>query len=306
MKQVLIRRFFGGLLTSAAMSAALASPAGASTPPVKLIHIHGLSFSADGSKLYIPDHRGVAVYAAGRWSTLPGAPDDYMGFAATRTAFYSSGHPAPGTNAVNPIGLVKSTDGGRTWHTLGLRGEADFHVMAVGYVSNALYAMSMERNSRMPTPGLYRTVDDGFVWNHAAADGLPAEVFALAVHPTDPRIVAAATKSGLYLSDDAGAHFHAIASNAEFLSVAFDLDGRHLWYGSYDGQPRLMRIDFKDRSGAPLAVALPPLRDDAVANIAQDPARRRELAIATFRRSVYLSLDGGRTWKQIAAEGRTL
>jgi hypothetical protein len=53
----------------------------------------------------------------------------------------------------------------------------------------------------------------------------------------------------------------------------------------------------------PLRLTLPPLTDDAVAYIAQNPARRREYAIATFERSVYLSKDGGNTWSQIAARG---
>ncbi|MHB1666450.1 F510_1955 family glycosylhydrolase [Thiomonas sp.] len=314
MKHFPTLRLAAALLTVAAttLPAWAAGPAmpavagiAAAGAPVELMHVHGLAFSPDGTRLYIPDHNGVAVYSAGRWSTLPGAPNDYMGFTATRTAFYSSGHPAPGTNVVNPIGLVKSTDGGRTWHTLGLRGESDFHVMAAGYATNAVYAMAMGPNSRMPEPGLYGTLDDGFVWKQAAADGLEGEVFALAVHPTDPRIVAAATKSGLYLSTDAGAHFRAVAGNAQFLSVAFDLDGKHLWYGSYDGQPHLTRIAFAGGSGARQAVTLPPLREDAVAYVAQNPARHGELAIATFRRDVYLSLDGGRSWKQIAAAGRT-
>ena len=52
-------------------------------------------------------------------------------------------------------------------------------------------------------------------------------------------------------------------------------------------------------------IALPPLTKDAVAYIAQNPARRDELAIATFRRSVFLSADHGRTWRQIATEGTT-
>jgi hypothetical protein len=42
-----------------------------------------------------------------------------------------------------------------------------------------------------------------------------------------------------------------------------------------------------------------------VAYIAQNPANGKEYAIATFTRDVYLSKDGGRTWKQIAAHGET-
>jgi photosystem II stability/assembly factor-like uncharacterized protein len=50
-------------------------------------------------------------------------------------------------------------------------------------------------------------------------------------------------------------------------------------------------------------VALPPLPNDAVAYIAQNAANPKEYAIATFERSVYISTDAGKTWKQIADRG---
>ncbi|MEX2242069.1 MAG: glycosyl hydrolase, partial [Burkholderiales bacterium] len=50
--------------------------------------------------------------------------------------------------------------------------------------------------------------------------------------------------------------------------------------------------------------ALPQLGKDAVAYIAQNPARRDEIAIATFERDVFVSQDRGKTWKQIAARGQ--
>ena len=43
--------------------------------------------------------------------------------------------------------------------------------------------------------------------------------------------------------------------------------------------------------------------DDAIAYIAQNPVRQSEFAIATFKRSIFLSTDSGSTWTQIASEG---
>ena len=51
-------------------------------------------------------------------------------------------------------------------------------------------------------------------------------------------------------------------------------------------------------------IQLPPLAEDAVAYIAQNPARRSEYAIATYKRSVYLSQDDGKSWRRIADSGR--
>jgi hypothetical protein len=84
--------------------------------------------------------------------------------------------------------------------------------------------------------------------------------------------------------------------------VFFDLEGKQLWYGSFDGRARLARISLG--SPHPVQVSLPPLSEDAVAYIAQNPARRLEYAIATFKRSVYLSNDGGQSWRQIADRGQ--
>ena len=53
-------------------------------------------------------------------------------------------------------------------------------------------------------------------------------------------------------------------------------------------------------------ITLPALAQDAVAYLAQNPVRHGEIAIATFKRSVYLSKDQGRTWTQIATEGTSL
>jgi hypothetical protein len=55
---------------------------------------------------------------------------------------------------------------------------------------------------------------------------------------------------------------------------------------------------------ADTSIALPKLERDFVLYIAQNPERSGELAIATRRRDVFLSADGGKSWKQIAREGQ--
>jgi hypothetical protein len=92
-----------------------------------------------------------------------------------------------------------------------------------------------------------------------------------------------------------------LATGPEGLAVFFDLDGKHLWYGTFDGRARLSRMPLA--GGLPVQFELPPLDRDAVAYIAQNPRARGEYAIATFARNVYLSRDGVRTWKQIAERG---
>ena len=269
---------------------------------VTLTHVHGLAYSADGKRIMIPSHHGLAVYENGKWSKAPGPQHDYMGFSATAKNIYSSGHPAPGSGLVNPFGLLRSRDGGKTWDKLGLEGESDFHAMATSWNTNAVYVWNGEANSRMKQTGLHYTLNEGFAWKAARASGMQGEPHAIAVHPDDAATVAVATSSGVFLSRDSGEQFAAVATGGQGLSAFFDLDGQHLWYGTFGGRPHLVRATLS--GGQPSEVKLPPLEKDAVAYIAQNPKARSQYVIATFKRSVYLSKDAGKSWVQIADDGR--
>ena len=271
--------------------------------PVTLVHVHGLAYSADGTRLMIPSHHGLAVYENGKWSKAPGPEHDYMGFAATANHIYSSGHPAPGSGLVNPFGLLRSRDGGKTWDKLGLEGESDFHLLATGWHTNAVYVWNAAPSSRITQPGLASTLNDGLAWKPARASGIDGDPRALAVHPDDAATVAVATTRGVYISRDSGERFAPLATGTEGLSVFFDLDGKRIWYGTYDGRAQLARAPLDGGSSA--TVKLPALADDAVAYIAQNPKMRKQYAIGTFRRSVFLSKDGGLTWTAIAERGNT-
>lgn len=271
-------------------------------PAVTLMHVHGLAYSADGKRLMIPSHDGLAVYENGRWAKAPGPQHDYMGFSATAKHLYSSGHPAHGTGFVNPFGLIRSRDGGKTWDKLGLEGEIDFHLLATGWNTNAIYVWNPAPSSRMRKPGLHFTMNDGLAWKPAQAAGIEGEPRALAVHPDNAATVALASSKGVYLSRDSGGRFTAIGDRGEGLAVFFDLEGNRLWYGAFDGQPRLAHVPLD--GGAATQVRLPALPEDAVAYIAQNPAARNEYAFASFGKSVYVSKDVGRNWSQIADRGK--
>ena len=281
---------------------ALLAISGAARAEVTLVHVHGLSYSADGTRLMIPSHFGLAIYQNRRWSKAPGPEHDYMGFSATAKHIYSSGHPAAGTRLVNPFGLLRSKDGGKTWDKLGLEGESDFHVMATSWNTEAVYVWNPAPNSRMKEPGLHYTVNGGLAWRRTPARGLEGNPYALAVHPDDAKMVGIATPNGVFHSSDAGETFARIAA-IQGTTVFFDLDGTHLWYGSYDKEAQLARVPLK--GGPTTRYKLPPLTQDAVSFIAQNPARRSEYAIATFNRNVYISADSAKTWKAIAERGET-
>lgn len=293
------------LVLALTLGTLIASGPADAAEPVALTHVHGLSYSADGKRLMIPSHHGLAIYETvgkGRWSKAEGPAHDYMGFSATRDALYSSGHPAPGSGLVNPFGLIKSQDGGKTWRKLGLEGESDFHLLATSYGTNVVYVTNHAINSRMNQPGLYYTDNDGLKWTRAATSGLVGQIKSLAVHPSDARIVAVGTDNGLYLSRDAGETFSQRVSARQVLGIGFELDGRHILFSSYAGKAALGRLGMAP--GASVQdLPMPAMSDDAIAYIAHNPVRPGELAIASFKRSVFLSKDEGRTWKPIAQNG---
>jgi len=282
----------------------LLAPLAAAQSNVTLHHVHGLAYSADGKSLMVPSHHGLAVFRDGKWAKAPGPEHDYMGFAATKTRLYSSGHPAPDSGLKNPFGLIRSKDGGATWDKLGLEGESDFHLLATSWHTNAVYVWNSEPNSRMRQIGLHFTMNDGSQWERAAAKGLTGQPRALAVHPKDARTAAVTTSAGVFVSRNAGDSFEPVTRNAEGLAVFFDLDANYLWYSSFDGSPRLT-IAALD-GGVNTSVTLPPLTKDAVSYVAQNPIKEGEYAIATFERSVYVTQNGGKTWRQIARNGKGL
>jgi len=77
-----------------------------------------------------------------------------------------------------------------------------------------------------------------------------------------------------------------------------------LWFSSYFGETVLTGIALAHGAKAE-ALLLPALKENAVVCIAQNPVRRNEMAIASFKRSVFLSKDLVRNWERIAQNGET-
>ena len=263
---------------------------------VQFRHIHGLSFSSDGSQLSVPAHDGLLVYEDGDW-IVPDLPvHDYMGYSGTDDGFYSSGHPGPGSNRVNPLGLIRSTDGGETFETLAFEGESDFHLMAAGYESHAVYVINPAPNSRLPV-GLHYTLDEGQSWQQSQASGISGNPIQLAVHPTEPGTVALATEGGLFLSNDYGDTFMRVGDAAPVTAVTFDPKGERL-LSAYQG---LFSYDLA--SGQIDTLSTPDVTgDNAVGYIAINPVSD-QIVFATFNKDIYLSQNNGESWEAIAEQG---
>ncbi len=267
---------------------------------VELPHIHGMGYTADGSQLVVAAHDGLRIFIDGEW-LIPDLPvNDYMGFSPVDEGFYSSGHPGPGSPLPNPIGLVKSTDGGETLTTLGFEGESDFHLMGAGYRNHAIYVLNPAANSRL-APGLHYTLDDGATWQQSALEGLDAQPIALAVHPIEPNIVALATEGGLLFSEDHGDSFTLVGERVPVTAATFSPVGDELLFG-------YQTLNAYDLATGEVTTLAPPdlAQDDAIAYIAVSPEDPQEIALATFKRDIYISEDGAESWQPIAQDGKGL
>lgn len=110
------------------------------------------------------------------------------------------------------IGVLRSTDGGATWTTLGTLVFRRFHICGIA-ARGSVIVVSANNG------GIFRTVDTGATWSSlsgAAGTGLPTGVsFALAGDPTAPaRLYAHVGTGGIFRSDDSGATWRKVSNAA--------------------------------------------------------------------------------------------
>ncbi|HEY1157334.1 MAG TPA: exo-alpha-sialidase [Arthrobacter sp.] len=169
-------------------------------------HIHGLTVSGDTSKVLLATHDGLFDVTK-QPATKIGGTNDLMGFTAGKDpgVFYASGHPGEGSNLPNPLGLIKSVDGGKTWEQLSRQGVSDFH------------ALTTTKSGIVAFDGTLWTSPDGKAWKNTAADFSPAF---LAGHP-DSDTVLATTPKGVQRSTDGGATWTLVKSSPVIMFAAF-------------------------------------------------------------------------------------
>ncbi len=268
---------------------------------ITMEHIHGLGYTSDGKQILIPAHDGLVSYSNNEWHKVDSPINDYMGFQTVDNGFYSSGHPGPGSTLKNPLGIVKSSDLGKTLTKLGFEGESDFHRMAVGYKTHAIYVINEQQNSKLNSAGLFYSTDEANTWTKSAAAGLNEEPTALSVHPTDEKTIALGTKSGLLLSNDFGNRFEKLVPDLWITALNFAENGELYFAGA--NNPNLIKLNLS--SNEIKEVKLPILdKEDVVSYIAQNPKDANEITVSTFKKDVYLSMDSGVNWTKIAGEGK--
>ncbi|MHA7238584.1 F510_1955 family glycosylhydrolase [Arthrobacter sp. TMS1-12-1] len=151
-------------------------------------HVHGMSVDPATHRVLLATHDGLFDVTRSPAQQI-GPVIDLMGFTSTSDGtLYASGHPGPGTDLPDPVGLITSTDGGHSWEPVSRQGETDFHALAA--TSTGLIGHE----------GRIVTSADGQHWT-VTADDVPAYNLAGASNGS----VLATTEEGLYRSEDSGA-----------------------------------------------------------------------------------------------------
>ena len=183
-----------------------------------LDHVHAAVY-VDG-RLLVGTHTGVADVDAtsGEVSRRGASRDDFMGLAGSSDLLVASGHPGAGSTLPDPVGLIRSADGGQTWEAVSLTGEIDFHALA----------RDGDRVAGSATAGeLLYSEDAGASWTTIAQ----GEFTSLAWFGERLWIADGSTLSTWMPGDDAPAP---VAGAAGFL-VAAATDGSLLWVLQPDG-----------------------------------------------------------------------
>lgn len=183
-------------------------------------HIHGIGYTGNIEGLTVATHHGLKVFSNNQWYETKKNNHDYMGFQATSNGFYSSGHPEEGSNLKNPLGLLRSTDGGKSIETIDFYGMSDFHNLAVGYNSHSILLFNQEKNDSLDS-GFYFSEGIGKQWIKIIPNGLPNSLISFSIHTDDTSIIAMNTKEGLYLSKDKGNNFDIITPKYEVMTSTF-------------------------------------------------------------------------------------
>ena len=239
-----------GLTACGGADAVSVSDDGTPQVPASAGHVHGIGIDDDG-RVLLGTHGGAMAVEDDAVRHVGRAATDLMGFVvAADGTLWASGHPGPGDDLPEPVGLLRSTDGGQSWEQLSRGGQSDFHALAAG--DGVVYGFD----------GVLRRTEDGRTWTEPGGDVLPAS---LAVDPADGDLVLATTQAGPVRSTDGGATFSRLADAPLLVFLAWttpdDLwgvapdgavhhsaDGGTSWHrtGSAGGPPQAFTADGSD------------------------------------------------------------
>lgn len=250
--------------------------------PAGLGHIHGLGIDPADGQVYVAAHGGLfRIKSPNTVEQVAGRNQDTMGFSVSGPkTFLTSGHPAReeiAGGATPHLGLVRSTDAGKTWTSVSEAGTADFHSLQPA--GSNLYAFDSQTGS------VRVSGDGGRTWQVGAR----LQALDLAASEGSADRVYATTPQGVQVSENKGTTFSALPGAP--LLTHLDVVGRTLIGIDPDGQLRTARTE-----GGPWTTGGRIAGGQATAFTAVNDLR---LLVAVEDGTVQESADGGRTFSVI-------
>ncbi|CAN2182233.1 hypothetical protein MCEGKSH29_00319 [Candidatus Nanopelagicaceae bacterium] len=235
-------RISGGFLVSAVLAIlGLSQSANAQTFD-SVSHIHQVKVVAN--KVLVLTHEGLHELVSKNNMKLVGKEKiDVMGFTTLGKVLFASGHPAKGSKAPNPIGLMKSNDGGLSWKSVSLVGKVDFHFLE-GAGTDLYGADSQSGN-------LMYSADSGESWS-----SLGANLFTdIAVSPAMSGMALALTGSQLLITENGFKSTKELKDTIKFTQIEwrdsglYALSGTSLYKSSNFGKTWKKLNTFKAATG---------------------------------------------------------
>jgi len=195
--------------------------------------------------------------------------------------------------------LFRSDDAGASWRLLpfphgtpGVFNSVLIHPTESGHFYAGLDA------GDSPDSGVWETTNGGEHWRLLAGTR-GSRIESLAFAPTDPKVIAAGTSKGVFLTSDAGATWKRISQAndpemQDITAVAFDPGDRQTIYA---GTPHL---PWKTTDGGANwhSIATGLIDDSDIFSIRVNPSRPR-LVFASACSGIYRSESGGASWVKI-------
>ncbi|MEO6941701.1 MAG: sialidase family protein [Terrimesophilobacter sp.] len=187
-------------------------------------HIHKIEAGHLDGVLLIAAHDGLYRLAIGQdGDALVAGPIgdfdfDLMGFATAGKTTFASGHPGPktaGTFGTPNLGLITSTDLGKTWINVSLTGVTDFHALTASAgegTDTRVFGIDTGKQR------ILRSMDGGTTWSEGAEINA-RDILAVG------RQLYATTPDGLAVSEDNGTSFVVDSTAPDLYLVAADQAG---------------------------------------------------------------------------------